>query len=472
MNDYSILQPLLLQAAGVLLVAFYQRHNVPAHVNLLISSAFVTVPVFWLTSLDDVGMLFLFDICVPLVMFRELWVHGFRFPRRAVTITVVVFLVPFLSFPLSYAFLDSSYFAFHEVLTFLFLYRALLICCAVAILMSVVNKMPLDGIAKLAGWQSILLLAWGALQYLGGVDLVVYERLKDVENVVDLKLSGEQQILFGFGFLGLFRGAVPQMVVVTLFWWMLLIERNKGSHWQGNWIFPAMALGAICVLGTLSRSGLIAVAVAYAYCLVTLSKRRILAIVVVAMTGLLGGFFLASSPVIELASELFLDRFDADQLMGQSGSGVTRIQSALALFGDLADDPWRWLAGLGGFNPIAAHDRYGVYGMHGDFLDVIARHGLIVGLIMSAVIFSFFLYGLKGLFGGSDKEKQLARAVVVLALGFGLLGLTQGVLMFSGAAGYLASAHSWMAIGVAVAMREKLDRKRKDLFRQKGFPYA
>lgn len=471
MTDYSILKPLLLQVAAVLIVAIYHRRRAPLHINILISSAFVTVPVYWLPSLADVGMLFMFDICVPLVVFRELWVHGFYFPRRSVAIALVVFLVPLLFFPLSYFFLDPAYINFHGIITFLLLYRALLISCAVAVLMRAAIKIPIEGIARLAGWQTTALLMMGGLQYLSGVDLVVYERLKDVENVVSIMLGGTEKTLFGFGFLGLFRGAVPQMVIVGLFWWLLLIEREKDGQSQGNQILLTMALGAVCVLGTLSRSGLVVVLAAYLYCFAIIYK-SIAHVIGLAIIGIISVLFLSSIPGLDIAADLFFGRFDFDQLLGRSGSGATRIESILALFHDLLDDPWRWLVGLGGFNPIAAHERYGVFGMHGDYFDLIARYGLISSLLIAMVIFGFFQNGLKGFVSGSNKDKRLAHAVGVLALGFGILAFTQGVLMFSGVAGYLACAQSWMAIGAAAAIRIKLDRDKLTLSSRRGFADA
>ena len=115
-----------------------------------------------------------------------------------------------------------------------------------------------------------------------------------------------------------------------------------------------------------------------------------------------------------------------------------------------------WVVGLGGFNPIAANEHYGVFGMHGDYLDVIARYGVLVGLVYAGLMFVLVVRTLGGFFSRSPMRREIPRAFGALAIGVGILALTQGALTFSGAAGYLASAQTWLAIAFCIAVRKNL----------------
>ena len=104
------------------------------------------------------------------------------------------------------------------------------------------------------------------------------------------------------------------------------------------------------------------------------------------------------------------------------------------------------LTGLGGFNPIATFERYGVHGMHGDYLDILVRYGILSGFVYLGLLLLLFYRQLKGFYSKDKDQRELARCFGAFALGVVLLALTQGALLFSGAAGYLATAHAWLVI--------------------------
>ncbi len=139
---------------------------------------------------------------------------------------------------------------------------------------------------------------------------------------------------------------------------------------------------------------------------------------------------------------------------GQAGSGGTRIGSSIELYESMQPSWLPWVGGLGGFNPIAPNEHYGVSGMHGDSLDVIARYGVLDGLVYAGLMFVLVVRQLGSFFPRSPIRREIPRAFGALAIGLGILALTQGALTFSGAAGYLASAQTWLAIAFCIVVRK------------------
>lgn len=446
-----------MQLCCVAAVSVTLRRGVPARLNILLSSAFVTVPVWSYPPLADVGMVFLFDLVVPILLLRELYLRDFVVRVKPVAIVgVLVLFLPVFYAPISYFFLDPAYIAYHTLILASVLYRSLLIFIAVVILAGELRSVDQSAVARIMAFQCLVLFALGALQYLAGIDLVVYSRLKDVENVVDVMLSGEQVILFGFGFLGLFRGAVPQMAVIGIFWW-LLVSMAKHSRRGENYSLIAMCLLAItCVAGSLSRIGILAIICVLLYAAYVNRHLRLWTVFVL-LAGLPFLFFSSYLDTVQgVGVELLMDRFSLDQFTGQAGSGGTRIGSAIELYESMQTGWQPWVVGLGGFNPIAANEHYGVFGMHGDYLDVIARYGVLVGLVYAGLMFVLVVRTLGGFFSRSPMRREIPRAFGALAIGVGILALTQGTLTFSGAAGYLASAQTWLAIAFCIAVRKNL----------------
>jgi hypothetical protein len=238
--------------------------------------------------------------------------------------------------------------------------------------------------------------------------------------------------------------------VVALFWWTLL--RSDRAVTFGMRLLFAVLLGLLVVsmAGSLSRIGIIAVVVGILYAAaVGPGVLRPLILYVAA-----AALFLLSQA--DLTADLgngisvLLDRFDLDQFTGASGSGVTRLESAHALLDAIGSGVLPWLSGLGGYNPIATEHRYGVFGMHGDYLDIIARYGVVIGSFYLAALALLLLRPVRGFFSPIPEERVLSRALGGLVLCLALLAATQGTLLFSGAAGYLACAQTWMAIAFAL----------------------
>lgn len=447
--------PLLLQLLCVSFIAWRLHGHVPTHLNWLLSSAFVTTPVWDYAPLSDVGMVFLFDLVVPLVIVRALYRRSFRIQRSVSAIVALVFILPLLYAPLGYLFVQPEYVSFHSVLLTTLLYRSFLIVAAAVLLAYAAKSEKRSAIVRLLAFQFLGLFTLGFLQYAAGLDLVVYERIKDVENAVDLLLQEDSKIFLGFGFLGLFRGAVPQMAIVALFWWMLLRAHEPTHRYVRVLFVLLLGLLLVCVVGSLSRIGIVAIDVAILYAALV-SRGVLMSMALYIGAGLA---FTLSQPDLSTALgeglALMLDRFDFDQFSGETGSGVTRLDSARALLEAIATQVMPWVSGLGGFNPIATAARYEVFGMHGDYLDVIARYGVIVGTGYLLVVLLLFARQLRGFFSDVLEERARARSFGALLLGVALLGVTQGTLLFSGSAGYLACAQTWLAVAFAMGSHRR-----------------
>ena len=91
-NSFLVL--FLMQLCCVATVSVTLRRGVPARLNILLSSAFVTVPVWSYPPLADVGMVFLFDLVVPILLLRELYLR--HFVVRVKPVAVIGGLVLFL----------------------------------------------------------------------------------------------------------------------------------------------------------------------------------------------------------------------------------------------------------------------------------------------------------------------------------------------------------------------------------------
>ena len=375
-------------------------------------------------------------------------------------IGTLIFVLPVLYAPIGYLFLNPAYVAYHTLNLTILLYRSMLILIAVAFLVRDLKFSDQSAVARLMAFQCLLLFSFGALQYLAGIDLVVYERLKDVENVVDVMLSGEEKILFGFGFLGLFRGAVPQMAIIGLFWWLFVSMRKHSGRAEGYSLIAMSLLAAVCVVGSLSRIGVIALIGVLIYGVYVNRRLRFWSGVFL----FVGIPILALSPYLDavqsVGAEMIFGRFDLEQISGQAGSGGIRVESAMRLFDDLQESWLPWVVGLGGFNPISVNDHYGIFGMHGDYMDLVVRYGLLVGIAYIGMVFVLFIKLLGGFFSADPEQRHVPRAFGVLAMGIGILAFTQGALVFSGAAGYLAAAHAWLAIAFCIAVRKNLGSDR------------
>lgn len=446
------------QVSAVLLVAANCRRDVPARLLVLICSAFVTVPLFTYRPLDDVGMVFAFDIVVPLLLLTTILRGEWRFRVEGLKgAALLIAGLPVIFAPLGLLIVDDRFAPFHAVLTSLVIYRTLVIVIAMVLLATWMRGVSLRAVTRLFAVQFLVLFGLGAAQYLVGVDFVVYERIKDTENILQALSGSDEVVRFGVGFMGLFRGAVSQMAVIAVFWWFLWTSLDPRGRVQLGHVV-VLSLTLVCVVASLSRIGIGALAVVLAYSMLLSQSSRRFAVsgVLVAVVVLV-----ARPDILELAVaslDFVGDRFSYEQLTGAVGSGSTRVDSAVALADDMGED-WRTLLfGTGGYNTITAEQRYGVFGMHGDFLDALARYGLILGAFY---LVGFGLIALRELRGFMSPDRQrhvYPRAFALLALGVACLALTQGALMFAGAAGYLAAAQAWLAFAFCVVARHRYYR--------------
>ncbi len=435
------------------------RQHISWRLNLLISSAFVAVPFANYEPLSDAGLVFLFDIVVSMLFARRLYLGDFAIGKTSGKLAVLVLLLPLVYAPIGYFFVDYEFLPYHSVLLANVLLRSLIIVMAMIIMEAELTKVNSLTVIRLFVAQFLVLFALGSLQYLAGFDFVIFERIHDTERQVELLLSGDRKIFLGFGFLGLFRGAVPQMAIVGMFWCVLLALHPRAKSREAYSIDLLLLFSVICVASAMSRIGAIALAAVTLLAFAFHSRFRISMLLYSAVAGV----FLFSYDLVSIMGDSFdilMGRFDAEQLSGESGSGGTRIEAALAFYNHIQVDWKPWVIGLGGFNPLASYQHYGVYGMHGDYLEILNRHGIIVGMLYLIAMGIGTIYLLKAMFSKLDYDSGLARAFSVLVIGIMLLAITQGALTFSGSAGYLASAQTWLAI-IFVALAMKLHSSKK-----------
>jgi hypothetical protein len=438
---------LLIQLLTVASITFLFGGNIPVRLRILLSATFVTVPVWIFQPLADAGMIFALDIVVPLLLLHEMYVRSFRFEMRGIEIAAtLIFLFPLVFAPLSYFFLDPAYYAFHGVVLVNLLFRCLVIVGAISLLIRDLEPEGMRNVCRFMAYQFFGLFVLGSLQYLAGLDLVVYERFKDTEEIVEAQLYGVDKIFYGLGFLGLFRGAVAQMAVIAISWWLLWGRVQVARRSTGLAQVAMYVLAGACVVGSMSRIGLIALILVFTYILVVIRNRSAWILV---LSGALCVFLLVAwFPASETLGRFVLlgGRYGLEELSGQIGSGRTRIESVLSLLAAMTQSVWPWVTGLGGFNPIATFEHYGVHGMHGDYLDIVVRYGILLGFAYLGLLLLVFYRQLQGFFSKDNDLRYLARCFGAFTLGVSLLALTQGALLFSGAAGYLAAVHAWLVI--------------------------
>lgn len=436
---------LFIQVSCVMCLMWLFRQQMSWRLNALISSAFVTVPIARYEPLSDVGLFFLFDIVVLVLFARRLFLGDFGIGTISWKFSFPVFLLLLIYSPIGFFFVDNEFLPFHSLLLLNMLCRSLVIVMAMVLLESELTEQNSLAVIRLFVAHFLVLFALGTLQYVAGVDFVIYERIHDTERQVDVLLSGDKKIFIGLGFLGLFRGAVSHMAVAGMFWCMLLALHPRARQREGYALDLFLLFAIICVAGSLSRIGAIALAAVTLLAMAFNARFRTCALLYGAVAlVLLFAYDLVS--IMGNVADILTGRFDVEQLSGGSGSGGTRIESALALYANIRDDWKPWVIGLGGFNPISTYKNYRVYGMHSDYLEILVRHGLIVGggyLIILAVG-AFRL--MKGMFSKMDMNRALSRSFSILLVGIMLLAMTQGALTFNGSAGYLASAQTWLAI--------------------------
>jgi len=444
----------VIQLVTVLAVAILCGRGMPPRLRILLSATFVSVPVWTYQPLADLGMVLLLDIVVPVLLVHELFVHSFRIQVRGVELPVwLVFVFPVLFAPLGFFFLDPAYYGYHGVLLVSVLYRCFVIAGILLILNRDVASASLPALYKFMACQFLALFVLGSLQYVAGLDLVVYERFKDTENIVDAQLLGSAKILFGLGFLGLFRGAVAQMALVGIFWWLLFKSVSYRRRMSAAMETAMYVVATVCVIGSMSRVGLVALVLVFGYIVVFIRNKSAWFFVLSGIVSVM--LLLYWFPYLGALEQftLFGARFGMEELTAQAGSGVTRVQSVLGFLAALSESVWPWICGLGGFNPIATNEHYGVFGMHGDYFDILVRYGVLPGILYLGLLVLLAWRLVHDFNSANYCLRHHARSFGALGLGVSVLALTQGALLFSGTAGYLATTHAWIAIAIGTHAR-------------------
>lgn len=445
---------LLIQVAAVSLVALAFRRRVHPELNVLVAAMFMTTPIYSYAALGSEGLVFALDLVAPLLLLGQLLRSDWKIGRIASRFAVVILLLPLAYAPIGLLIVTPEYVPFHTFLLLSLLVRSTLLVVVLMIVERHLKAGPPNDIVRLFCIHMVVLMALGASQYFLSVDLVVFERIRGVEDTAEYFLDPDRGIFYGLGFLGLFRGAVAQMAALAVVWgiWAAMLRDSTRPFLWACYALPVLA--AACIVGSLSRVGLAAfLVVALAAFFIDRKFRRI-ALLYLALSLSMFHYLDIYARVGDLSS-ILEGRFDVLDLSGQRGSGVTRLESIFA-YAKHVTTAWQpWLIGVGGFNPVELQRQYGVFGMHNGYVDVLARYGLVVGAVIFGALASGAIYMFQGL-GSRDKTARIAaKAFVPLLLGTAVLSLSQESLTFYGSAGYLAAVHLWVTLLAVAVVRSR-----------------
>ncbi|MFU8820503.1 MAG: O-antigen ligase family protein [Gammaproteobacteria bacterium] len=445
---------LLIQVVAVVSVGLAFHRRVHPELNFLIAAMFVTTPVWSYGALGSEGLVFMLDLVAPVLLLGRWLMGDWRFGRITGLFALMILALPLAYAPLSFLIVSPAYVPFHTFLLLSFLTRSAVLAVVLMIVERHLKAGPPNDMVRLFCIHMAVLMTLGASQYFLSVDLVVFERIRGVEETAEYFLDPDRGIFYGLGFLGLFRGAVAQMAALALVWaiWAAMLRDSTRSFLWVCYAVPILA--AACVVGSLSRSGLAAfLVVAMAAFFVDRKFRRI-ALLYLGLALAMIHYFDIYARIGDLSS-ILEGRFDLLELSGQRGSGVTRLEAIFAYANHVMTAWQPWLIGVGGFNPVELQDQYGVFGMHNGYVDVLARYGLVVGTVILGALAAGAIYMFQGLTSPGESVRIAAKAFVPLLLGTAVLSLSQESLTFYGSAGYLAAVHLWVVLLAVAVVRGK-----------------
>lgn len=446
--------PLLIQVAAVASVAFVFRRRVRLELNVLVAAMFMTTPIYSYAALGSEGLVFALDLVVPVLLLGQLLRNDWRIGKIASRFALLIVVLPLAYAPLGLLMVSPEYVPFHTFLLISYLARSTLLVVALMIVERHLNIAPPNEMVRLFCTHMVVLMALGVSQYFLSVDLVVFERIRGVEDTAEYFLDPDRGIFYGLGFLGLFRGAVAQMAALAVVWgiWAAMLHDSKRPILWACYVLPLLA--AACIVGSLSRAGLAAfLVVAMAAFSIDRRFRRI-ALLYLGLVLVTFHYLDIYSRVGDL-SFILADRFDVLDLSGQRGSGVTRLEAIFA-YAKHVTAAWQpWLIGVGGFNPVELQKQYGVFGMHNGYADVLARYGLVGGVVIFGALAAGVVYMFQGLASRHGTTRIAAKAFVPLLFGTAVLSLSQESLTFYGSAGYLGATHLWVALLAIVVVRDR-----------------
>lgn len=436
---------LLIQVVAVASVAIVFRRRVHPELNVLVAAMFMTTPVFSYAALGSEGLVFALDLVAPVLLLGQWLRNDWSIGRIAGRFAVVILVLPLAYAPLGLLIITPEYVPFHTFLLVSLLVRSALLVAVLMIVERHLRAGPPNDMVRLFCIHMVVLMALGASQYFLSVDLVVFERIRGVEETSEYFLDPDRGIFYGLGFLGLFRGAVAQMAVLAVVWgiWAAMLRDSTRPVLWACYALPLLA--AACIVGSLSRAGLAAFMVVALSAFFIDRKFRRIAVLYLALALLMFNYLDIYARVGDLSS-ILAGRFDVLDLSGLRGSGVTRLEAIFA-YAKHVTTAWQpWLIGVGGFNPVELQRQYGVFGMHNGYLDVLARYGLVVGVVIFGALAAGAIYMLQGLGSRDGTVRIAAKAFVPLLVATVVLSLSQESLTFYGSAGYLAAVHLWVAL--------------------------
>jgi hypothetical protein len=436
---------LLIQVAAVASVALVFWRRVHPELNVLVAAMFMTTPIYSYAALGSEGLVFALDLVAPVLLLGQLLRNDWRIGRIAGRFAVMILVLPLAYAPLGLLIVTPEYVSFHTFLLLSLLVRSALLVVVLMIVERHLKAGPPNDMVRLFCIHMVVLMALGVSQYYLSVDLVVFERIRGIEDTAEYFLDPDRGIFYGLGFLGLFRGAVAQMATLAVVWgiWAAMLRDSTRPILWACYALPVLA--AACVVGSLSRAGLAAfMVVALAAFFIDRKFRRI-TVLYLALALAMFHYLDIYARIGDLSS-ILAGRFDVLDLSGLRGSGVTRLEAIFA-YAKHVTTAWQpWLIGVGGFNPVELQRQYGVFGMHNGYVDVLARYGLVVGAVVFGALAAGAIYMLQGLGSQDGTARIAAKAFVPLLVATVVLSLSQESLTFYGSAGYLAAVHLWVAL--------------------------
>ena len=217
-----------------------------------------------------------------------------------------------------------------------------------------------------------VLCVFGVLNYWYGVDLAVFDRMLVVNDPDGELFLSEKRV--GYGFLGLFRGAVGQWGAICVLLMVGLIKGKQFGRFPQK-IFISISM-AIFVLQSFSRAGVLAISGGL---LVLFFSGRRMSQKIFASIGFISGVL-----YISLSDEVYASRILGITAV-EDDSSLARVTGWRLGVDYLMDDYFSLFFGIGPADESGVSLITGNWGAHNEFLDVIFRMG-IFGLLLLCLL--------------------------------------------------------------------------------------
>lgn len=436
-----------LQAAVILplYLAYVRKVAISKHLKRLLLLAFLASPVY-VAIKGITSAIYFSDLAGPFLVLIAL----VRLPQlspasRRVTfwLTGLLLIAPLLGTLLNYGLQSdgSSQFTGRGLQSLVvWLYRNTLYLAIFVLAASV--RVDMEGLVRFLKAMLVLNLGFiliGAIDYSGLHEFSAYELI--VASVRPEHFFSYSGTTIGWGFLGMFRGAVGQWFAMTCILGLPFILMFRG-RWR--WIALANSTGsAILVLCSLSRAGMVGIAVGLLVCMLGFGSRMVKIAVPLLVLSLAVVPFLYNSTVSDRIESIGTYADDKQR---------NRIDGWAASLHHFADNPLTLLLGNGATNRDDVYKIIGAYGAHNEYIDVIFRAGLIGFGFMTAIILSLLRTILTKLRQcGPSQGRAMLVAALAVVLANCVMGFTQDH-FYREYSGYSAGTFMYLLYGVFVGV--------------------